>query len=323
MKEYAVGIDVGGTKLAAGIVNQKGEVIAFQKSATLSEQKPQFVIDATCQIFESLIAETGIDRSEIEGVGLGFAGTVNGPAGLVYVSSNLPEWHLMPLRDVVSERLGLPVILENDANVVAVGEHKYGAGVGFDNMCYVCFSTGFGLGIIIDGKLFSGTTGTAGELSHIVLEDDGYDCTCGKKGCLMTYASGVGISRAVYQRMEQGDRTSLEQYATPDKRRISGKLVAEAAMAGDRVAIETLEKAGFYFGLGLSIITQLFNPALIVIGGGLTRIGDLLMKPTYDSYYRTVQPELKDTVQFKPWAFEDQGGIIGAASLFFIDPALR
>jgi len=323
MKEYAVGIDVGGTKLAAGIVNRKGEVVAFEKSTTLSEQKPQYVINAICDIFESLMANTGIDKSEIEGVGLGFAGTVNGPAGLVYVSSNLPEWHLMPLRDIISERLGLPVILENDANVVAVGEHMYGAGVGFDNMCYVCFSTGYGLGIIIDGQLFRGTTGTAGELSHIVLEDNGYDCTCGKKGCLMTYASGVGISRAVYQRIDQGDNTILKQYVTPDKRRISGKLVAEAAKAGDQVAIEVLTKAGFYFGLGLSIITQLFNPQLIVIGGGLTRIGDLLMKPTYDSFYRTVQPELADTVQFKPWAFEDQGGIIGAASMFFINSAKR
>lgn len=317
MKQYAVGIDVGGTKLAAGMVNKKGEVIAFQKSATLSEQKPEFVIDAICQIYQALIEKTGIKPSEIEGVGLGFAGTVNGPAGLVYVSSNLPEWHLIPLRDVVAQRLELPVILENDANVVAVGEHMYGAGIGTRNMCYVCFSTGYGLGIIIDGKLFRGHTGTAGELSHIVLENNGHECTCGKKGCLMTYASGVGISRAVYERVDQGEETILKKYTTPDRRRISGKVVAEAAHEGDRVAIETFEQAGFYFGLGLSIITQLFNPKLIVVGGGLTRIGDLLMKPTYKSFYDTVQPELADSVQFKPWALGDQGGIIGAASLFF------
>ncbi len=317
MKQYAVGIDVGGTKLAAGMVNKQGEVIAFQKSTTLSEQKPEFVIDAICQIYQALIENTGIKPSEIKGVGLGFAGTVNGPAGLVYVSSNLPEWHLMPLRDVIAQRLGLPVILENDANVVAVGEHRYGAGIGTSNMCYVCFSTGYGLGIIIDDKLFKGHTGTAGELSHIVVENNGHECTCGKKGCLMTYASGVGISRAVYERINQGEETILEKYATPDRRRISGKVLAEAAHAGDQVAIETLEKAGFYFGLGLSIITQLFNPELIVVGGGLTRIGDLLMKPTYKSFFDTVQPELADSVQFKPWTLGDQGGIIGAASLFF------
>lgn len=317
MKEYAVGIDVGGTKLAAGIVNKKGEVIAFQKSTTLSEQKPDFVIDAICQIYQALIEKTGIKPSEIEGVGLGFAGTVNGPAGLVYISSNLPEWHLMPLRDVIAKRLGLPVILENDANVVAVGEHRFGAGIGISNMCYVCFSTGYGLGIIIDGKLFVGHTGTAGEFAHIVVEKNGHACTCGKKGCLLTYASGIGISRAVYERIDQGEKTILKKYATPDRQRISGKVLAEAAHAGDQVGSEILETAGFYFGLGLSFITQMLNPELIVIGGGLTRIGDLLMKPTYKGFYDTVQPELADSVQFKPWALGDQGGIIGAASLFF------
>ena len=231
MKDYAVGIDVGGTKLAAGIVNKKGEIIAFQKSTTLSEQKPEFVIDAICQIYQTLIEKTDIKPSKIEGVGLGFAGTVNGPAGLVYISSNLPEWHLMPLRDVIARRLRLPVILENDANVVAVGETKYGAGIGTSNMCYVCFSTGFGLGIIINGKLFRGHTGTAGELGHIQVEKNGYECTCGKRGCLITYASGMGISRAVYEKIDQGEETILKKHTTPDRQRISGKVIAKAAHA--------------------------------------------------------------------------------------------
>jgi len=317
MKEYAIGIDVGGTKLAAGIVNRKGEVIDFQKSATLTEQKPEFVINAIYQVYHALLKKTGIKPAEIEGVGLGFAGTVNGPEGLIYVSSNLPEWHLMPLRDVVNEKLGIPVILENDANCSALGEYRYGAGRGTVNTCYVCFSTGFGLGIIIDGKIYRGHTGTAGEFAHMLIEKDGYDCPCGKKGCLLTYASGIGISKIVYEKIDQGAETVLRKHATPERHRISGEAVAEAARAGDRVAIETLETAGFYFGLGLSIVTQVLNPELIVIGGGLTRIGDLLMEPTYQGFRDTVQPELVDTVRMKLWELGDQGGIIGAASLFF------
>lgn len=317
MKPYAIGIDVGGTKLAAGIVNRKGEVIACQQSANLAEQKPQFVIDAICQVYQALLTQSGIKADDIEGVGLGFAGTVNGPLGIVYVSSNLAEWHMMPLRDVVSQKLNLPVILENDANVFAIGEFLFGAGVGTKNMCYVCFSTGYGLGIIIDKKLYRGHTGTAGELSHIVLEPNGYDCTCGKKGCLMTYASGLGISRAAYEKIDQGEQTLLSKFATPDRHRFSGEKVAEAALAGDRVAKDVLNTAGLYFGLGLSIIVQMYNPELIVIGGGLTRIGDLLMKPTMKGYYDSVQPELAESVQFKPWVFGEQSGIIGAASLFF------
>ncbi|MDO9545891.1 MAG: ROK family protein, partial [Pelolinea sp.] len=267
MKQYAIGIDVGGTKLAAGMVNSMGEVVAFQKSATLSEQKPVYVIEAICQIYNALLEETGCKPSDIKGVGLGFAGTVNGPAGLIYISSNLPEWDHMPLRDEIAERLGLPVILDNDANVFAVAEHRYGAGVGTSNMCYVCFSTGVGLGIIIEGKLYKGHTGTAGEFGHMVVEKDGYACTCGKQGCLLTYASGIGISRIVYEKIDQGEQTILKKYATQDRRRISGEVVAEAARTGDQVAVETLETAGFYFGLGLSAITQMINPELIVIGG--------------------------------------------------------
>jgi glucokinase len=318
MKQFAIGMDVGGTKLAAGIVNRNGEIIAFKRSATLAEQKPAFVIDSIEQIYKELLEETGLSSSEIEGVGLGFGGTVNGPAGLVYVSSNLPEWHLMPLRDVVKGRLGVQVILENDANVVALGELMYGAGKGVKNMCYVCFSTGYGMGIIIDGKLYSGYTGTAGEISHITIEPNGYQCTCGKKGCLFTYASGLGISRAVYERIDRGESTLLKKYSTSDRRRISGKEVADAAQAGDRVAIEVLKTAGRYFGLGLAIITQIINPELIVMGGGLMNIGDLLLKPTYQGFYDTVQSELSESVHFKPWALGDRGGIIGAASLFFI-----
>jgi len=317
MKQYAIGIDVGGTKLAAGIVNRDGEIITFKQSATLAEQKPEFVINAIEQVYHELLQEKKLIPSEIEGVGLGFAGTVNGPAGFVYVSSNLPEWHLMPLRDVVKDRLGVPVILENDANAVALGEYLYGAGKGVKNMCYVCFSTGYGLGIIIDGKLYSGHTGTAGELAHITVEQNGHQCGCGKKGCLFTYASGVGISRAIYERLDRGDESMLKKYATPDQRRISGIEVAEAANAGDSVAIEILKTAGQYFGLGLAIVTQILNPELIVVGGGLTKIGDLLLEPTYQGFRDNVQPELVDSVKFKNWELGNRGGIIGAASLFF------
>ncbi len=318
MKEFAIGMDVGGTKLAAGIVDRKGKLVAFKRAAILSQQKPQFVIDAMEEAYRGLLEESGVQASQIQGIGLGFAGTVNGPGGYVYISSNLPEWDRMPLRDVAAQRLGLPVILENDSNACALGEYLYGAGRGTKNMCYVCFSTGYGLGIIINGSLYNGNTGTAGELSHVVIELNGHMCTCGKRGCLMTYASGVGISREIYDRIECGERTLLERWATPDRQRISGEVVAKAADEGDAVAQQVLHKAGLYFGLGLSIIVQMVNPELIVIGGGLTRMGDLIMKPAMQGYHETVQQELADSVQFKSWQLGDEVGVVGAASLMFV-----
>lgn len=319
MKQYAVGIDVGGSKIAAGIVNRAGELSTCYKTYAHSEQEPHFVIDAIEEAYFSLINNCGIESEEIEGVCVGFGGTVNGPAGLVLISSNLPAWHKVPLRDLVSKRIGRTIILDNDANLCALGEYHFGAGRGSRNMCYVTFSTGYGLGIINDGRLFLGTSGTAGEIAHIVVDVDGPPCTCGKRGCLMAYASGVGISRMAYDHIDAGEETLLKEFAAPDKKRIHGKYVLEAAQKGDRVANEIIHTAGYYFGVGLSIIAQIINPELIVYGGGLSRMGDAVMKPAMQGLRESIQPELLDSFELKPWQLGDDSGVIGAAAKVFFD----
>ena len=277
MKPFAVGIDVGGSKIAAGIVNRKGELTACFTTRAHSEKEPHFVIDAIEEAYQNVMKECGLTSDDIEGVCLGFAGTVNGPDGLVLISSNLPAWHKMPLRDTVSQRIGMPVILENDTNLCALGEYHFGAGRGSRNMCYATFSTGYGLGIIIDGKLYVGATGTAGEIAHIVVDVGGPPCTCGKNGCLMAYA-------------------------------------AAAAKQGDRVANEIIYKAGYYFGVGLSIIAQIVNPGLIVYGGGLTHMGKLVLDPAMDGLRENIQPQLLDSFQLKPWELGERVGVIGAGA---------
>ncbi len=320
MKEYAVGIDVGGTKIAAGIINRDGEVTSCFKTRAHSEKEPQYVIDAIEKAYFALIGDCGIDPEEIEGVCIGFAGTVNGPAGLVLISSNLPAWHKIPLRDTVASRIGMPVILENDTNLCALGEYHYGAGRGSRNMCYATYSTGFGLGIIIDGKLYTGATGTAGEIAHIVVDVGGPPCTCGKNGCLMAYASGVGISRMAYDHIDAGEETLLAQHATPDHKRIHGSLILEAAQKGDRIANEIIDTSGYYFGVGLSIIAQIVNPELIVYGGGLTRMGDRAFEPAMKGLRESIQPQLLDSFELKPWQLGDEAGVIGAGAMVFNNP---
>ena len=228
MKPYAVGIDVGGSKIAAGLVSQDGKIVSRYHTQAHSEQQPELVIEAIEQAYQAVLEKSGVDGLQVEAVGLGFGGNVNGPAGVVLVSSNLPAWNHVPLRDIVAERLGRPVLLDNDTNLCALGEHRYGAGRGATNMCYVTFSTGYGIGLIIDGQLYVGHTGTAGELGHAVIELNGPPCTCGKRGCLMAYASGIGISRMAYEKIEAGTETLLRELAPAAGRRISGELVAEA-----------------------------------------------------------------------------------------------
>jgi glucokinase len=317
MKPYAIGIDVGGTKIAAGVVDQQGAILRRFTTNAHAEQEPELVIEAIVQAYEVVLAQSGAETVDIEAVGLGFPGNTNGPAGLVLVSSNLPAWDHFPLRNVVAERLGLPVVLDNDTNLCAVGEHRYGAGRGTKNMCYVTLSTGYGIGIIINDQLYVGHTGTAGELGHVVVEAGGPLCTCGKQGCLMAYASGVGISRLAYDQLEAGAKTLLREIAPPDGRRIGGELVVQAAQQGDEVAHEILKTAGYYAGIGLSIIIQVLNPELIVYGGGLTRTGPLLMEPMIAAMRENTQPELLDSIRLKPWQLADDLGIIGAAARAF------
>jgi glucokinase len=308
---------VGGTKIAAGIVDRSGAVLACRQTRAHSEREPDVVIATIEDAFRSLMDCGLVDPHDVAGVGVGFPGTVNLPRGAILISSNLPAWDRVPLRDILTERLGLPVVFDNDAHMCAVGEHRFGAGRGVRNMCYVCLSTGFGLGAIVEDRLVTGHTGSAGELSHVVIEPGGRRCTCGKRGCLMAYASGIAIARQVAERIAAGEETLLCGLLPCDGRRVTGEQVAAAAAQGDRLAREVLQETGYYFGLGLAMLVQLFNPELIVIGGGLTRAGPLLMDEVARGLHENVQPELRDTVRLAPWQLEDNIGIIGAAAEVF------
>jgi glycyl-radical enzyme activating protein/glucokinase-like ROK family protein len=273
-------------------------------------------IEQSCRV---ILEASGVAPGDVEAVGLGFPGNTNGVAGIVLVCSNLPAWSYVPLRDIVAARVGIPVVLDNDCNLAAVGEHRYGAGRGSRNMCYFTMSTGSGIGIIVENRLYAGHTGTAGELGHVVITPGGPPCTCGKRGCLMAYCSGIGISRMAYDYIRAGADTLLRPLAPPDGRRISGEAIAEAARQGDSVALEILRVAGTYGGIALSMIVQVINPEVIVLGGGLMRIGALLEEPMLAAMREHTQPELLDSVTVRPWQLGADLGIIGAAAKVFAD----
>jgi glucokinase len=319
MKPYAIGIDVGGTKIAAGLVDQAGQILHRYTTYAHSEKEPEFVIEAIEQAYRAILGESSIGPDQLEAVGLGFPGNTNGRAGLVLVCSNLPAWDHVPLRDIVSERIGAPVILDNDTNMAAVGEHRYGAGRGARHMVYLTFSTGYGFGVIINNQLYAGHTGTAGELGHVVIDIGGPPCTCGKKGCIMAYASGIGMSRMAYEQLEAGAETILRKLAPADGRRITGEQIATAAAQGDAVAQEIIRTAGYYGGVGLSMIVQILNPEMIVIGGGLTNIGSPLLDPMLAAMREHTQPELWDSARVEPWQLGQDLGIIGAAAKVYAD----
>ncbi len=315
MSDLVVGLDIGGTKIAAGVIDSSARVLARYVSKAHTGQPPDDVIAAAVEAYHAVLAQAGLQPGQVAYIGVGFGGHVNGAAGLILTSSNLPAWDRHPLRDHLQARLGVPVVLENDSNCAAWGEYRFGAGQGSRHLCYVTFSTGYGLGIVIDGKLYVGATGTAGELAHTVIHPDGPLCACGKRGCLICYTAGLGISRLVRERLDRGEATQLRELCGPTPTRVTGEVVVEVAERGDRVAQEVLAVAGRYFGLGLSSIVQMFNPDRIVIGGGLAHVKHWLVEPGLAALLENIHPVLHNSAEIVYSQLWEDAGMIGAAAL--------
>jgi pyruvate formate lyase activating enzyme len=274
-------------------------------------------VDAIEGAYWATLEAAQVSPDQLAGVGLGFGGHTHGRQGIVLTSSNLPEWDHMPLRDVMSVRLGQTVLLDNDANLGALAEHRYGAGRGSMDMVYVTFSTGVGMGIVVDGKLYQGHTGTAGEVGHTVVVADGRRCSCGKRGCLMAYASGIALRDQARERIQAGEETGLRDLAWGDPQLISGELFCEIAMRGDPVAQDLIISTGRYLGICLSTIVQVLNPELIVIGGGLTNMGSMLLDPCMESLRQNIHPVLWGAGRIVMGQFQQNVSIIGGAAMIF------
>jgi glucokinase len=315
MDDLMIGIDVGGTKIAAGLMDIDARIIARDISHCHIGCQPDQVVDEIVRVNERLLVSAQVDRSRIKGVGVGIAGHVNGKKGVVLTNSNLPNWDYYPLRDVLQERLGMPVIIENDANCAAWGEFCHGAGRGSNDMCYVTFSTGCGMGIVINGRLYRGATGTAGEIGHTVVNPDGPLCSCGKRGCLMSYACGMALDQMARDCLRSGEDTILRAICGDCPEKISAEEVADAARQGDSAALRLLEMAGRYFGIGLSTIVQVLNPDTIVIGGGLVHIGPLLLDPCNKALNENIHHVLVDSTCIVLSELWNDAGVIGAAAL--------
>jgi glucokinase len=317
----AIGVDIGGTKIAAGMVDvaglhgAEGRVLAREVSHAHAGQPPDRVIAAIVDLARPLAEQARAQGDPVTGVGMGFPGYTDGARGRALYSSNLPDWDNYPLRDRLQELLGLPAALDNDCNCAAWAEYHYGAGRGSRNMCYVTLSTGLGAGIVIDGQIYAGAMGMAGEVGHIVMDPEGPLCTCGRRGCAMAYASGVAISRMVCERIRDGEPTLLHRLGDPLPSHVSGEAVAQAAQQGDRVASEILSTVGRYFGLTLLTVVETLNPERIVIGGGLARIGTPVIEPALQTLREYLHPLRFEGTQIVLSELWEDAGMIGAAAL--------
>ncbi len=309
-----IGIDLGGTKISTGLVGGNGAIVAHHYQETLAAEGEQTVIRRMLDGARRVMAQAGVSESQVAAVGVGAPGPLDLEAGVVLAPPNLPGWERVPLKRLIEDSLGIATFLENDANAAALGEHRFGAGRGAAHVIYVTVSTGIGGGLILDGDLYHGDSGGAGEIGHMTIMPGGPLCGCGNRGCLEALASGTAIARRARERVAEGAPTLIADLAEGNPKRITAKLVAEAADRGDKEAEAILTEAMDYLGIGMTNLVNLFNPQIIVIGGGLTNVGERLFRPVRQAIARHALPAAAQAVRIAPAELGDKVGVLGAAA---------
>ena len=317
---YLVGVDIGGTNIVVGTVAEDGSaVLGIGQAPTLPEEGPQAVVGRIARLVQSSIAEAqktaGVPRDRIVGVGIGSPGPLDRERGVVLLTPNL-GWRDLPLRDLVSEATGLPASLDNDANCAIYGEWWAGAARGSRFVVGLTIGTGIGGGIVIDGKLYYGTSGVAGEVGHTTIDSTGRRCKCGNYGCLEAYASGPAIAARAVEGLEIGAESDLPERVGGDLAKITAQTVYEAAKAGDEYALEIVRDTAKFLGAGVGNLVNIFNPDTVVIVGGVTMAGDQLFVPLRGEVKRRAFKPAVDRCRIVPGELPGTAGVVGAVATF-------
>lgn len=316
-KELILGVDLGGTKIATALATVQGKVLARGYSLVPAQTNPDAVIDSIFATIEETIS-AGESKPQLLGIGVAAAGIVDSDAGKVVFSPNLPGWHNVPLRDVVQQKFGISTCLGNDATLAALGEWCFGVKKKVANLIYVTVSTGIGGGIIADGRLYTGTSGVAGEIGHMTIDVNGPRCKCGNIGCWETLASGTALAREAVKQIAQGVSSSMIDLVHGDMSKIDAKVVFLAAKQGDELARELISQLAYYFGVGLANLVNIFNPELILIGGGVAKMGDLLLQPAIKVVKERAFATPANAVDIRPALLGDDSSVLGAVA-FVLD----
>ncbi|MEW9549131.1 ROK family protein [Nonomuraea sp. NPDC050783] len=277
-------LDIGGTKLAVGVVTGDGAVHGWQLAPTRREEGPEAVLTRLFDLGRKAVAEAGLPE-EVAAVGISCGGPLDAATGVLECPPHLPGWIGVPVGTMAAEAFGVPAALENDATAAALGEHRYGAGRGTSTMLYLTVSTGVGGGSIVGGRLHRGAAGNGGELGHVMVRPGGRRCSCGRLGCLEAYASGTAIAERAREALAAGRPSALAAAG-----RLTAEEVSLAAAAGDPLATEIWDEATWALGSALTDLVNAFEPELVVLGGGVTRSGERLLEPVAAAVARDAMP---------------------------------
>ena len=313
MLDRVVAIDLGGTNLRAAVVATDGAISHHRSIPTDSEQGPENIVGRLVGLIDEVATAAGLGPDAPTGVAV--PGPLDPHRGIVYFMPNLKGWRDFPLGDALRSRTARPIRLGNDGNCAALGEARFGAGVGVDDLIYFALGTGVGGGIISGGRLIDGPHGLSGEVGHVVVALDGPRCHCGSIGCLEAYVAGWAISRDAELVATTTDGERLRLVAAGDP--LNATLVAAAAAAGDPAALAILERAGRALGAAIGALVNLFNPALVVVGGGVGTIGEALLAPARRGLADHSFPTARARMDLVSSVLGDDTALLGAAALAF------
>jgi glucokinase len=314
MEKLLCGVDLGGTKLSVGLFSRKGRQIDRLEINDHINRNNAGVTEAVVGLVKKIQSKNGIQDSDLLGIGIGVAAHIRFAEGLIITSSNFKvPFKNYPMREKVQDRFEVPVILDNDANAQAYGEFIFGAGRGRKNIVFMTVSSGIGSGIIIDGKLLRGMTGTAGEIGHTITQfESDQRCTCGNRGCLMAQASGIFFPSLFRKKLEQGKSTVME---IGDVSSVNGLTIAEGFRRGDQICTEIFYESAHMIGIGVYNIFQVLNPEAVIIGGGLTNLGDEYIAEVRRTFFAYVREMMYDPMEIILAELGADSGLIGAAAL--------
>lgn len=305
-----LGLDIGGTKLAAGVVDRAGRARSFLVRPTGNARGPDAVLADLITLGRRAVDDSRVAWGSIGAIGIGCGGPLDTERGVLIAPPHLTGWRDVPVTSIAERELGRPAYVENDATAAAAGEHRCGAGTGASNMVYLTLSTGVGGGVVIDGRLYRGARGNGGELGHVTIDWNGRLCrSCGRRGCLEAYVSGTSIAERAAETLPAGSVLArLDRFTAAD--------VAAAARAGDEHAARVWTETTDALGCGLTSIVNLFEPELVVLGGGVTRAGEQLLGPVRSQVARQAMIPA-GRARIVTAGLGDQVGVVGAASFVY------
>ncbi len=309
-----IGIDLGGTNIAVGVVSEAGSILAEASTKTLAQRPYQELVRDMADCAKKALAKANLTVDDVKSIGIGIPGTADQEKGLVIFCTNL-GWANVPLRDEMQKYINKPVFIDNDANVAALAENFAGVSAGCKSSVLLTLGTGVGGGIIIGGKTWTGAHGRGGEVGHMTLIPDGVPCTCGNNGCLERYCSATAIIRMAQQECLGYPDSAILSKAGGDPEKINAKIVIDAAKEGDPVAVRVFDQYARYLALAINTITAFFDPEMVVLGGGVSQSGDFLLNAVRALLPRYLMFKALPGPRLELARLGNEAGIIGAAML--------